>query len=172
MELYEAIEKRKSVRNFREDPVSGESLKRILEAGRMAPSAHNAQEYKFVVVRDAKKRKELEKAAMGQSFVSQAPVVIAAVSLNPHHILSCGVPAYPLDLAIAIDHMTLAAVEENLGTCWVCAFDQDKVKEILKIPKEYKVVALIPLGVPYEKEERVKSRKKLKELVCFEEFSE
>lgn len=171
MEIYEAIEKRRSVRAYRDDPISEETLNKILEAGRLGPSAHNAQEYKFVVVRNSQKRKELAKAAAGQRFIAKAPVIIAAVSLNPEHLMSNGVPAYAVDVAIALDHMTLAAVEEELGTCWIGAFSQEDVKKILNIPESYKVVALLPLGSPYD-EPGVKSRKKLKELVCYENFSE
>ena len=172
MNIYEAIKKRRSVRDYRPDePVSEESLKKILEAARLAPSAHNSQEYKFIVVEDRQKRKDLAKAASDQRFIAQAPVIIVAVSLNPEHIMAGGVPAYAVDVAIAVDHMTLAAVEEGLGTCWVGAFDQGEVKRILGIPEQYKVVVLLPLGVPYD-EPGVKSRKGLKELVCYENFSE
>jgi nitroreductase len=171
MNIYEAIEMRRSVREFREDPVSDDSLKRILEAARLAPSAQNAQEYRFVVVKNASTRKALSKAAMGQKFVAGAPVIIAAVSLNPESVMECEVPQYPVDVAIAIDHMTLAAVEEGLGTCWIGAFNQDEVKKILKIPAKYKVVALLPLGVPYD-EPGPKSRRTLREIVCQEQFEE
>lgn len=171
MNIYEAIEKRRSVRNYKQDLVLEESLKRILEVGRLAPSAHNAQEYKFVVVKDVKKREDLAKAAAGQRFIAEAPVIIVAVALNPEHLLSSGVPAYALDLAIALDHMTLAAVEENLGTCWIGAFNQDGVKKVLNVPDQYKVVALLPIGYP-DDSPSPKSRKKLEELVCYEKFSE
>lgn len=170
-DIYEIIKTRRSVRSFRDKPVDEESLKRILEAGRLAPSAHNAQEYKFVVVQDIEKRKALAKAASEQRFIAEAPVIIVAVSLNPKHLMSSGVPAYAADLAIAIDHMTLAAVQEELGTCWIGAFNQDEVKRILNIPAQYKVAALLPLGTPYD-EPGVKSRKSLKELVCYENFSD
>jgi len=171
MNIYEAIEMRRSVREFRDDPVSDDSLKRILEAARLAPSAHNAQEYKFVVVKNAGTRKALSRAAKGQKFVAGAPVIIVAVSLNPESVLECEVPQYPVDVAIAIDHMTLAAVEEGLGTCWIGAFSQKEVRDILKIPPKYKVVALLPLGTSRD-EPGIKSRKKLKDLICEEEFSE
>lgn len=171
MDIYKAIEKRRSVRAYTDDPVSEEKLKKILEAGRMAPSTHNTQEYKFVVVKDAKKRKELAKVANSQKFIAQAPVIIAAVALNPERLLSSEIPAYALDLAITFDHMTLAAVEEGLGTCWIGAFFQEKVKKVLNIPDRYKVVALLPIGIPDDKL-GVKSRKKIEELVCYEEFSE
>ncbi len=77
----------------------------------MAPSGGNRQPWKFVVVTDSQVRKKLGEAANNQHFVSEAPVVIAAVGLNPGKIMSCGIPADPVDVAIAIDHMTLAAVE-------------------------------------------------------------
>ena len=171
MNIYEAIEKRRSVRSYRPDPVTEESLKKILEAGRLAPSAHNSQDYKFVVVKDKSKRKKLALAASEQRFILEAPVIIVAVSLNPEHMMDSGVPAYAMDLAVAVDHMTLAAVEEGLGTCWIGAFSQEEIKRILNIPEKYKVAALLPLGVPYD-EPGIKSRKKLKELVCYEQFSE
>jgi len=171
MNIYETIEKRRSVRKFRGEEVPEEKLKKILEAAKMAPSASNAQDYKFVVVKDKEKREEIMKAAAHQKFVAEAPLIIVPVSTNPEHIMGCGIPAYPIDIAIAIDHMTLAAVEEGLGTCWVGAFDQEKVKKILNIPEKYKAVVLLPLGTPYG-EPSVKSRKNLLELVRYDEFSE
>ena len=169
MNIYEIIEKRRSVRSFREDPIPKEILDKILEAGRLAPSAHNAQEYKFVIVENKQKRKQLARAA-SQRFIAEAPIIIVAVSLNPDHALSSGIPAFPMDLAIALDHMSLAAVEEDLGTCWIGAFSQEEVKDVLGIPKEYKVPALMPLGVPYD-DPGVKSRKKIRELFCRDNFS-
>jgi nitroreductase len=96
-------------------------------------------------------------------------VVIAAVALNPDHIMRCGVPSYPVDLAIAVDHMTLKAVEEGLGSCWIGHFDQEKVKEILQIPKEYKVVVLLTLGYPADSP-KPKDRKSLEDIVSYEIF--
>jgi len=171
MDVYQAIKTRRSVRAYRDYPVSEESLNKILEAGRFAPSAHNAQDYKFIVVQDPKRIKALSKAALEQKFIAEAPAVIVGVSLSPEYSLSSGVPAYAVDLAIALDHMTLAAVEEKLGTCWIGAFSQEEVKKILDIPEKYKVVALLTLGTPYD-EPGVKSRKKLRDLVCYESFSE
>lgn len=168
MDVFEAIKNRRSVRAYKPEAVAEEKLRKVLEAARLAPSAHNAQDWKLVVVKDKERRKELARAA-GQSFIGEAPVVIAAVSLNPEEMMSCGVPAFAVDLAIAVDHMTLQAVEENLGTCWIGAFSQEKVKEILKIPVQYKVVALLPLGFPANEPEQ-KMRKNFEEIVSFEEF--
>lgn len=169
MTVLEAIQNRRSVRTYQPDPVPDEKLNKILEAARLAPSAHNAQARKFVVVRDAEQRRKLAGAA-GQSFIAQAPVIIVAVSLDPGHILSSGVPAGPVDLAIAVDHMTLAAVAEGLGSCWVGAFSQEAVKEILNIPQQYQVIVLLPLGFPAQKP-LPKSRKELKEIICRDTFS-
>ena len=85
--------------------------------------------------------------------------------------MSSGVPAFAVDLAIAVDHMTLKATEEGLGTCWIGAFSQEKVKKVLEIPERYKVVVLLPLGFPADTPEP-KSRKNIEEIVCYENFSD
>ena len=171
MELKDAIRKRESVRDYEDKPVPEEKLHKVLEAARLAPSASNRQQWKFIVVREAKKRRELSQAAGGQSHLAEAPIVIAAVSTNPDRIMSCGIPAYAVDLAIAVDHMTLAAVDEGLGTCWIGAFSQEKAKEILDVPANYRVVTIMPLGFP-KHAERPKIRKSLDEIVCYETFEE
>jgi len=169
MEVFEAIKNRYSCRSYKAEPVPEKKLKKILEAARLAPSAHNEQEWKFIVVRDSKKRKKLAKTALSQDFIAEAPVVIVAVAIDPEHILSSGVPAYAVDLAIAIEHMALEAVEEGLGTCWIGAFDQEAVKKILKIPERYKVVALLFFCYP-TRAPRPKSRKKLEEIISYDGF--
>lgn len=171
MEVREAIEKRRSIRAYKDRPIPEEKLKRVLEAARLAPSASNRQPWKFVVVRDVESRKKLARAAGNESFVEEAPVVIAAVALRTDHIMMCGVHSYPVDLAIAVDHMTLAAVEEGLGSCWIGAFSQTEVKRILNIPKQYMVVVLLPMGYPIEAGGS-KSRKPLERIVSYETFSE
>ena len=169
MNTLEAIKTRWSVRSYKSAPVPEESLTKILEAARLAPSAHNEQEWKFVVVKDSEKRKKLAEAALDQDFVGEAPVVIVAVALEPEEVLSSGIPNYAVDLAIAVDYMTLVAVEEGVGTCWVGAFSQEKVKKVLGIPERYKVVVLLPLGFPADKP-GPKSRKNIEEIVCDENY--
>jgi len=168
MDVYQAIKKRRSVRTYKNMEIDKRALKRILEAVRLAPSAHNSQEYKFVLVKNLQKKMALARAA-GQTFISQAPIIIAAVSANPDHIMRCGVPAHPVDIAIALDHLTLAAVEEGLGTCWIGSFSQEQAKRILSIPEKYKVVALMPLGIAGDKPGR-KIRKTLGELIRYDNF--
>ena len=171
MELREAIRKRQSIRDYEDKPVPEEKLINVLEAARLAPSATNRQPWKFVVVKDRKRRQELARAADGQTFVGEAPVVIVAVATNVEHIMPCGVPSYAVDLAIAADHMTLAAADEGLGTCWIGAFSQQRVREILGIPEKYRVVTLLPLGFP-KREKEIKVRKALDEIVCYETFKD
>jgi len=171
MELKEVIKNRKSIREYEDTPIKEDKLLRVLEAARLAPSGANRQAWKFVVVRDIQRRQKLAQAAEGQTFVAQAPVVIAAVATLPEPMMICGVPAYAVDLAIAVDHITLAAVDEGLGTCWIGAFSQDAPRKILHIPSKYQIVALLPLGFPKEPG-RPKTRKALKEIVCYETFKE
>lgn len=170
MNVYEAIKTRRSVRSYQDKTIQKEVLNRILEAARLAPSGSNRQPWKFVVVTDVKMRKKLAEAANDQSFIGEAAVVIVAVGLYPGRIMSCGIPGDPVDVAIAIDHITLAAVEEGLGTCWIGAFSQEKVSQVLQIPDSCKVIGLLPLGYPADTA-CPKSRKSLEEIVCYEKFS-
>jgi nitroreductase len=142
-------------------------LGRILEAVRLAPSGANRQPWRFVVVRDAKTRQKLAEACNGQQFVAQAPVVIAGCGLMPERIMRCGMPGDPIDLAIALDHLALAATAEGLGTCWIGAFYQDKVREVLGIPENVRVVEVMTLGYPADVPAS-KKRKELKEIVCYD----
>jgi nitroreductase len=171
MEFKEIIQKRRSVRAFSDQAVPEEKLRRVLEAARLAPSASNRQAWKFVVVRDADKRKEVAQAANNQAFVGQAPVIIAAVALTPDRIMTCEVPSYAVDLAIAMEQIVLAAVDEGLGTCWIGAFSQDGVRKVLGIPDKYKVVTVMPMGYPAG-ETAARPRKSLEEIVCYEKFVE
>ncbi len=171
MELKEVIRQRQSIRDYEDRPVPEGKLTNILEAARLAPSANNRQPWKFVVVKERKRRQELAQAANGQIFIGEAPIIIAAVATNVEHIMTCGVPSYAVDLAIAVDHVTLAAVDEGLGTCWIGAFSQQRVREILRIPAKYRVVTLLPLGFA-RKGKGMKIRKALEEIVCYEIFKQ
>ncbi|MFZ2470807.1 MAG: nitroreductase family protein [Methanothrix sp.] len=168
MNLMQAIRARRSIRDFQDRSVEEEKLLAVLEAGRLAPSARNLQDWRFIVVRDAATRQRLAEAARDQQFVGQAPVVIAACGTSDL-VMTCGQPAYAIDVAVALDHMTLAAASLNLGTCWIGAFYEEKVKEILGVPPEIRVVALLPLGYPAE-EPCPRARKNLDEIVAWEHW--
>jgi nitroreductase len=169
MNVMEAIKTRRSIRGYQDKPVEEEKLLQVLEAGRLAPSSANRQEWRFVVVRDAEARMKLMSAAKNQPFVGQAPVIIACCAETDKHVMTCGEMCYSIDVAIAVDHMTLAAWELGLGTCWIGAFYADQVRQILGIPGDVPVVELLSLGYP-EKVPSSTSRLPLEEIVRWERW--
>ena len=171
MDFLELVETRHSVRHYQPRDVEPEKLERILEAVRLAPSGSNRQPWKFVVVRDPEVRRRLVEACSGQQSVAQAPVIIAGVGLMPDRVMRCGVPGDPVDVAIAMEHLALAATAEGLGTCWIGAFYQDKVREVLGIPDSVKVIECMTLGYP-EGDPRPKTRKPLDEIVCYDRWED
>ena len=167
MDVSEAIRKRRSIRKYQARKVENDKIERVLEAGRLAPSAKNLQEWRFIVVRDDGRRRRLAEAAKGQTFVGEAPVVIAACATMTDYVMTCGQLTYPIDLAIAVEHMVLAAAAEGLGTCWIGAFYEEEVKKVLNVPPQVRVVALLPLGYPDESP-APRPRKEMEEIVAFE----
>ncbi len=170
MSVMDAIKTRKSVRSFLDQSVEDEKLRTILEAGRLAPSASNRQEWRYVIVRDRETRKKLAEAANWQTFVGEAPVVIVACAETDNHVMDCGQLCYPIDVAISLDHMTLVAAELGLGTCWIGAFNEEKVKKILDIPEEVRVIELMPLGYPVDPTPKIKNRLPLNMIVKYERW--
>jgi len=149
MDFTEVIRTRRSIRAYSPDPVPDEVLRRVLDSARMAPSANNIQPWHFIVVRDAAVRRHLAELAAGQAFVGEAPVVVACCGKRYADRYSwIGDNMYLVDCAIAIDHLTLAARNEGLGTCWIGAFDHESVKRVVKPPAGYDVIMLIPIGYP------------------------
>lgn len=165
MDVCDAIATRKSVRAYLDKPIEEEKLNAVLEAARLAPSASNRQEWRFVIVREKEVRSQIAMAAGQQMFIAQAPVIIVACAETDGHLMTCGEPCYPIDVAIALDHLTLRAVELGLGTCWIGKFNADEVKKILGIPDEIKVVQLMPLGYPVEPDAIQKKRRAFAEIV-------
>jgi len=164
MEFYEVIEQRRSVRAYRKDPVDEEKLKRVLNAARLAPSAANRQPLKLYVIRgEALRAKMLE--AYGQQWFVDAPVIICACGRTSDAWKRSDGKSYAdVDVAIAMDHLILAAAAEGLGTCWIGAFKPDKLRALLNLPKEEDPVALTPLGYPAAAAKPTK-RKALDEIV-------
>ena len=172
MTVMEAIRIRRSVRRYADKPVESDKLAIVLEAGRLAPSANNRQEWRYIVVQNAETRNKLMHAAKGQRFVGEAPVVIACCAETDNdRRMTCGQLAYSIDVAISIDHMTLAAVEVGLGTCWIGAFYEDQVKRILGVPDEIRVVELLTLGYPADAPS-YKDRMAINEIVMHERWGE
>ena len=164
MNVFEAIRK-SSVRSFLDTPIEEDVLMSVLEVGRLAPSAKNRQEWRFIIVRDSEIRRRIGEAANGQSFVGEAPVVLVACGVVDGYVMSCGQSSYPIDVAISLDHISLDAVELGLGTCWIGAFNEDKVKNILGIPEDVRVVELMPIGYPAHQIFKEKNRLPLSKVV-------
>ena len=163
MTVYEAIETRKSIREYEKRPVDREALTRVLEAGRLAPTARCSNATRFVVVDDPELLKKVQAACMGQPVMGKAPMALIVCS-NSTRVMGCDQRASTIDCSIALSFMMLAATAEGLGTCWIGGFEQPPLKEALGIPEEYDVVALTPLGYPAE-EGRPRDRKPLTEMV-------
>ncbi|MEM2001768.1 MAG: nitroreductase family protein [Candidatus Methanomethylicaceae archaeon] len=171
MDAFEAITKRRSVRSYLEDPIPRSVLERILEAGRLAPSAMNLQPWHFIVVTDKEKQRALSTGRFAR-FLSEAPVVIVGCGnerLSPKW--------YAIDTAIALQNMVIAATNEGLGSCWIGSFDEMEVKKLLKVPEGYRVIAMLALGYPREGKDligkiisKVRAKKRLNEIVSAEEF--
>jgi nitroreductase len=169
MNVFEAIKRRRSIRAFEDKPIEEDKLLRVLEAGRLAPSAKNRQEWRYVLVRDKELRRKLAVACNNQYFIAEAPVVIVGCATMTDYVLTCGQPAYTIDLTISMDHMSLQAVEEGLGTCWIGAFQEEEVKKLLNVPPEMRVVEVMPLGYPKFQPEP-KPRMGLDEIVSYDEY--
>ncbi|RLB76069.1 MAG: nitroreductase [Deltaproteobacteria bacterium] len=169
MKFIELAEKRRSIRGYKPDPVPEGLLHEILQAGNLAPTAKNLQPFHFIVVRDPAKLDELA-AAYPRPFFREAPVAIV-ICTEPAKGWTRdrydGKNYCEVDAAIAIDHMTLAAAELGLGTCWIGAFDPVKVTESMGLPEGIEPIAMLSLGYPNEVG-REKTRKPLEELVRYD----
>jgi len=171
MDVMDAIKARRSVRAYLAKPIEDEKLDAVLEAARLAPSAANLQEWRFMIVREREMIKKLSAVAGGQVFVAEAPVVIVACAETDGQAMRWGgPPCYQIDVAIALDHMSLAAVDLGLGSCWIGLFDERKVKEILDIPAEIRVLVLMLLGYPSDPSASAKNRLPLDRIVKYEHW--
>ncbi|HYQ57212.1 MAG TPA: nitroreductase family protein [Draconibacterium sp.] len=171
MNLSEIIKNRYSVRKYKDTVVNKEILLEILEAARMAPSAVNFQPWHFIVVQEPELLNKIHNC-YDRNWFKAAPTVIIACADHSQSWkrASDGKNSADIDLAIAIDHLTLKATELGLGTCWVCNFDVNDCADILKLPHNIEPIALIPIGYPNGIAPE-KKRKPLGEIVHFDMFS-
>ncbi len=167
IDFDQILDRRRSVRSFDSRPVRSKDLMAIIEAARLAPSACNSQTWRFVVVTDRKTIQQIGYEAMRpvipNKWIAQAPVVIVGCSqldivANRIGSMITGIEYYQIDMGIAMEHMVLKATELGLGTCWIGWFRENKIKEILEIPKRIKVSAMLALG--YAKKEVPNTRKR------------
>lgn len=170
MDVFQAIQTRRSIRSFKSAEIEYEKLQQVLEAARLAPSAANRQDWKFIVVTDKATREKLVAAANGQKYVAEAPVVLVGIATDPGIVMPCGQPTGVVDVSIAFSFMLLEATELGLGTVWLGAFNEGTVKQILGIPEQMRVIAMTPLGYP-DQSPASRPRKDSGEIICNERFS-
>jgi len=173
LDLFEAIKSRRSVRAFTREDVSKEEVKKLIDAARWAPSAGNTQPWEFIVVRKPEVKHRLSIAALRQTFIEEAPVVIVVCA---NQIRSArgygtrGVNLYCLqDTAAATQNMLLGAYALGLATCWIGAFREEEAKKALNLPDGVRPVAIIPVGHPAEKP-MARSRRPINEIINFETY--
>jgi nitroreductase len=152
LSVLEAIKGRRSIRAFKSQDVSEEIIKNLIEAATWAPSAGNIQPWEFIIIRKPEIKRKLAEAALDQSFIEEAPVVIVVCANEDRSLQGYGVRGKTLyciqDTAAAIQNIHLAAYSFGLGTCWVGAFREEEARAILKIPHGIRPVAIIPIGYP------------------------
>jgi nitroreductase len=160
-ETLDVIQRRRSVRKYRSDPIPEEDLTRILEAARQAPTGGNRQQWRMIVVRDPDLRRRTAEACNGQTWMARAPVILCLVLLPE---------GWVVDGTIVLDHAILAATSMGYGTCWIGAFDGAAVKGVLGIPEDHGIVCLTPVGVAAE-QPRPRPRKAREELFSLDDFA-
>ncbi len=175
-QVVQAIKGRRSVHRFKQSSITDEQLTSILEAGRWAPSFANTQPWSFVVIKDPDTKSKLmevvERVTLARKGVTEAPLVIAVVVdplKDPRHYVEAG--------AVATQNMALAAHSLGLGSYWVGVYDpsgkrntaEATMKKILAIPREYRLISLLPVGAPEQVPDR--DRERLSDIVRYEKFA-
>ena len=170
LNVFRAVKTTRSVRSYTKKPVEKSKLNKILEAARLSPSAANNQPWSFVVVTDKEVRESLFSAYNRDWFV-EAPVIVVACAITENAWSRQDREEYwKVDVSIAMQNMMLVAHELGLGTCWIGAFDEDRVKEALMIPQNIRVLAMTPVGYPTTKEVSARKRKTLEEIVHYQHW--
>jgi nitroreductase len=174
MDFFETIRRRKSVRAYLQTPISKQILVKILDAARLAPSASNKQPWHFIIVEKKAKRVQIAQGCGFGKFLAESPVII----------VGCGDKRaspdwYVVDTTIALEHIVLAASALDLGACWIGSFDEEEVREMLRIPERFEVIALIALGYPRKTFDLLakiihilRPRRRLKDIISLEAFGE
>ena len=171
MDFYDVVKKRRSYRVYKPDMPEDDKVNRILEAARLAPTWANMQGMHYIVVKDPETVKKLWKA-VGQikKFVEAPMYVVGVIAESGSGANPNGIKYFPLDCGICFEHLILAATAESLATCWIGWFNEAKVKEVLEIPEDFRVMALTPLGYPVKQKGEVIDRKAIEEIVHYDKF--
>ena len=177
MDVLDAIRAYRPCSSFQSRPVPPEKLKAVLSAARLAPSQRNLQPWRFVVVQDDERKRLLAQACPRGKLLAEAPAVIVAFAVEEDIPVTVGgyISAYPLDVAVAVDHLQLAATSEGLGTNWLVEFNEAKVRSVLAVPEGIHPLAVIPIGFPAEPNgsaspDDAAGRKSPDEVVAYDRF--
>ncbi len=171
MEVLEAIKSVKSVSKYKPDPVPEQKVQAVANAARLALSADNLQPWKFIVVSDEDRKRKLEGMTTNSKKLPDAPLLVVACARLDEAVAMVGgyMNSYPVDVGMAIAQLTVAATSEGLGTSWVFSFNEEKVKALLGIPADARVVGLAALGFP-EAFEPPAGRKHLSEILAYNAY--
>ena len=164
METFQAIKNRRSYRSFLEKPVAEEVLKKLIDAGRFAPSANNLQPVEYIVITDKHMLESIALATDYGRFIMRAPVCIVVIAKNTKYYLEDG--------SAAVENILIAATAEGLGACWVAGDKKDYANDILKlleVPHDYNLVALIPVGWP-KQDRQTNEKKSISRVLHWEKF--
>jgi nitroreductase len=172
LDVLTVLRKRKSVRSYVSDPVPDEALLTILEGARLAPSAGNIQPWHFIVIKDNETRGKIAKGCRYGKFLSESPVVIIACGNK-----QASSHWYPVDTAIALEHVVLGATAIGLGTCWIGMFNEQEIRTLVNLPTHLEIIALLALGYPREKTDLwarilhvIRPRKQLADILSSEQY--
>ena len=173
MDIFQVFRDRRSIRKYRDTPVEQEKIDQVLDAARLAPSWKNLQCWRFLVLTRPEQREKLLDAFLddnpGKKAIAMAPVVIVACGNPAESDAANGIDYFVADVAIAFEHLCLAAHAVGLGTCWMGLYDEARVKAALAIPAAVRVVGITPLGYP-DQEPRPRPRKTLSKISFFDEW--
>jgi len=168
MTLLDVIAKRYSCRDYQERPIEQEKLDKLLEAARLAPSAKNLQDWRFVLVKNKQMKLQVAECTNRPQIFGKAPIIIVACS-NSDEIMRCGQHVGPIDVAIALEHIALTAADLGLATCWIGSFDAQKVRRLLDIPPDVAIIELMALGYPANAR-RPTTREPIDNIVCYDKW--
>ena len=175
MDVLDAIRAFRPCASFQSRPVPPEKLKAVMAAARLAPSQRNLQPWRFVVVQDDERKRLLAQSCPKGRLIAEAPAAIVAFAVEEDIPVTVGgyISAYPLDVAVAVDHLQLAATSEGLGTNWLVDFNEAKVRSVLSVPEGIHPLAVIPIGFPAEPNGSASletGRKSPDEVVAYDRF--
>ena len=168
MTVFEAICRRYSCRDYQKREIEEEKLGQILEAARQAPSAKNLQDWRFVVVQEDELKSKVAECTNRPREFEKAGAIIVACS-NSGEVMRCGQAVGPIDVAIALEHISLTATELGLATCWIGSFFPEKVRAIADVPEDVTIVELMVLGYPADKEKHT-PREDIEKIICYEKW--